>query len=156
MSSPLPRANLVVDVYDLDATGKGPLITRQGHLIRNNGELRLDLWSADWKIAKGHRIGVRIADANMDWWVHVPTKQTVTVHGAEVTLPFLTEARTKTIAGAPGVQLAGYLDRTVTLPAATIAQAESGDFALPPKQTTPGTAPGKGKAHKGDPSWGKK
>jgi uncharacterized protein len=125
VSTPLPRANLVVDVYDLDENGRGPLITRQGHLIRSNGPITLDLWSADWKLAAGHRIAVRVADANTDWWVHAPTKQTVTVHGGSITLPFLTQPRTETIAGDPGVQLSAYLSRRVTVPAATLQAAET-------------------------------
>ena len=32
-----PNANLVVDVYDLDENGIGPLITRQGFLARSSG-----------------------------------------------------------------------------------------------------------------------
>ena len=67
-----PNANLVVDVYDLDENGIGPLITRQGFLARSSGEMTLDLWSADWKLPAGHRIGVRVTDANADWWVHTP------------------------------------------------------------------------------------
>jgi hypothetical protein len=86
----------VVDVYDLDENGSGPLITRQGHLIRSSGPIALDLWSADWKLAPGHRIAVRVTDANTDWWLHAPSKQTVTVHGGSLALPFLAEARTET------------------------------------------------------------
>ena len=127
-----PRANLVVDVYDLDATGKGPLITRQGHMIRNNGTLTLDLWSADWKIPAGHRIGVKVADANRDWWIHVPTRQDVTVYGGEISLPFLTYKRTETIQGDKGTQLAGYLGKTTTVPPETVKSSESQGFALPP------------------------
>ena len=48
-----PNANLVVDVYDLDEYGIGPLITRQGFLARSSGEKTLDLWSADWKLPAG-------------------------------------------------------------------------------------------------------
>jgi hypothetical protein len=130
VSTLLPRANLVVDVYDLDAGGRGPLITRQGYLIRSSGPITLDLWSADWKLAAGHRIAVRVADANTDWWLHAPTKQTVTVHGGSVTLPFLTQPRTETIAGDPGVQLEPYLARTVSVPPATLQTAET-EFATP-------------------------
>ena len=43
VSAPLLNANLVVDVYDLDPSGHGPLITRQGHLIRSSGPVTLDL-----------------------------------------------------------------------------------------------------------------
>jgi predicted acyl esterase len=130
VSTQFPNANLVVDVYDLDENGRGPLITRQGHLIRSSGPITLDLWSADWKLAAGHRIGVRIADANTDWWVHVPTKQTVTVHGASVTLPFLPQPHSDTIAGDPGVQLSAYLARRVTVPAATLQSAQT-EFSVP-------------------------
>ena len=122
----------MVDVYDLGPGGSGPLITRQGHLVRKAGKLTLDLWSADWIVRAGHRIGVKVADSNADWWVHVPTKQTVTVKSGSVSLPFLPAARaTGTIAGQPGTQLASYLDETVTVPAATIAAAESPGFATP-------------------------
>lgn len=138
VSKALPTAaNLVVDVYDLDANGTGPLITRQGHLMRQNGRLSLDLWSADWKIAAGHRIAVRVTDANDDWWLHtgLPVGQTVTVKSGAVALPFQTQARTRLIQGDPGVQLAEYLSETVTVPAATIAASESPGFALPGAQT---------------------
>jgi putative CocE/NonD family hydrolase len=135
VSTALPNANLVLDVYDLDSSGRGPLITRQGHLIRSSGPIALDLWSADWKLQPGHRIAVRVSDANADWWLHTPTKQTVTVHGGSITLPFLSRARTQTIAGDPGTQLASYLAERVTVPAATLQSAQSPDFALPPRMT---------------------
>jgi uncharacterized protein len=132
VSATLPRANLVVDVYDLDVSGTGPLITRQGHLVRSSGPLTLDLWSADWIVPAGHRIAVKVADANGDWWVHAPTKQTVTVHGGSVSLPFLPAARpTGTIAGQPGTQLASYLADTVSVPQPTIDEAETAGFATP-------------------------
>jgi predicted acyl esterase len=134
VSTLLPRANLVVDVYDLNRNGVGPLITRQGHMIFESGKIQMDLWSADWKLERGHRIGVRVTDANSDWWVHVPTLQNVTLEGGSVTLPFLRHARTETIQGDPGTQLNNYLKETVTVPPETIAAAESKSFALPPRQ----------------------
>jgi predicted acyl esterase len=130
----LPNANLAVDVYDLDANGTGPLITRQGHLVRTPGAstIRLELWSADWKLAAGHRIGVRVTDNNQDWWLLAsPTLQTVAVNGGTVTLPFLRYRRTQTIQGDPGIQLAGHLSDTVSVPPATLAGSQV-DFTLPP------------------------
>jgi predicted acyl esterase len=148
VSSPAPRSNLVVDVYDLDAHGTGPLITRQGHLIYTSGQVALDLWSADWKIPAGHRIAVRVTDANSDWWEHVPTMRDVTVHGGSITLPFLRRQRTQTIQGDPGTQLEGYLkDNAVTVPPQTIASSESESFALPPQQSSKRTT--KKKRHRG-------
>ena len=134
VSAAQPRANLAVDVYDLDPSGTGPLITRQGHMIYESGQIPLDLWSADWKIPAGHRIAVKVTDANSDWWVHVPTFQDVTVNGGQITLPFLRTKRTKTIQGDPGTQLQGYLSETVTVPPETIESSESDSFVLPPQQ----------------------
>ena len=88
------------------------------------------MMSADWKFAEGHRIGIRIADNNQDWWLAaVPTKQTVTVNGASITLPFLTKPRTATLPGQPSVELAPYLSKTATVPSGT----KTTDFALPPQ-----------------------
>ena len=37
---------------------KDNVATSNGGSLYNNGTMTLDLWSADWKIAAGHRIGV--------------------------------------------------------------------------------------------------
>ncbi len=138
VTTSLPNANLAVDVYDLDAGGTGPLVTRQGHLVRSAGDssIPLELWSADWKLAAGHRLGVRVTDNNQDWWLlATPTAQPVTVKGGTVTLPFLRYRRTQTIQGDPGVQLEGYLSDTVTVPADTLASSQVA-FTLPPALRT--------------------
>jgi putative CocE/NonD family hydrolase len=137
-----PNANLAIDVYDLgqDSNGgwTGPLVTRQGHLVRNPGEstIPLTLWGADWKLKAGDRIAVRVTDNNQDWWVAAsPSGQPVTVWGGSITLPFLRYQRTQTIQGDPGVQLAPYL-KTHIATAPSDAVSSAADFTLPPAQTT--------------------
>jgi predicted acyl esterase len=134
-----PNANLVVDLYDLGPDGTGPLITRQGHLVRSAGDstIPLTLWGADWKLQSGHRLGVRVTDNNQDWWMMAaPSGQTVTVRGGSIALPFLRYRRTETIQGDPGVQLAGYRDQqTATAPATAVSSAVN--FTLPRALTTP-------------------
>ena len=134
VSSAVPNSNVVVDVYDLDAKGTGPLVTRQGHLIRQSGTIGMDLWSMDWKFAKGHRIAVRVTDANSDWWVHTAAGQSVDLTGGNFTLPWLRYTRPGRIAGNPGVQLAEYLKETITVPQSLIASSTSASFKIPPKQ----------------------
>jgi predicted acyl esterase len=102
-----PDANLVVDVYDLDENGTGPLITRQGFLARTSGERTLDLWSADWKLPAGHRIAVRVTDANEDWWVHTPLFDEVSVLGGVGDPPLPRLRAHGDDPGQPGTQLAG-------------------------------------------------
>src|SRR5215211_6341311 len=134
----LSNANLVIDVYDLspDENGgwTGPLVTRQGHLVRNPGDtaIPLTLWGADWKLKAGDRIAVRVTDNNQDWWLMAPPSgQPVTVRGGSISLPFLTNRRTQTIQGDPGVQLADYL-KTHTATAPDDAVSSAVDFTLPP------------------------
>jgi putative CocE/NonD family hydrolase len=135
-----PNANLVIDVYDLshDKNGDwtGPLITRQGHLVRDPGDstIPLTLWSADWKLKAGDRIGVRVTDNNQDWWIMAaPSAQSVTVRGGSITLPFLANSRNQTIEGNPGVQLKPYVETHIaTAPADAVDGAT--DFTLPPAQ----------------------
>jgi putative CocE/NonD family hydrolase len=138
VTTTVPNANLVVDVYDLsrDANGDwtGPLVTRQGHLVRNTGysTIPLTLWGADWKLKAGDRIAVRVTDNNQDWWLlAAPSAQPVIIRGGSVTLPFLQYLRTQTIQGDPGVQLAPYLATHIaTAPAAAVGSEV--DFTLPP------------------------
>src|SRR4051812_9091430 len=132
-----PNANLAIDVYDLSADESGgwtgPLVTRQGHLVRNPGDTKipLTLWGADWKLKAGDRIAVRVTDNNQDWWLMAPPSgQPVTVRGGSITLPFLTRGRTQTIQGDPGVQLAEYL-KTHTATAPDDAVSSAVDFTLP-------------------------
>jgi uncharacterized protein len=142
VTTTVPNANLVIDVYDLslDANGNwtGPLVTRQGHLVRSPGAstIPLTLWGADWKLKAGDRIGVRVTDNNQDWWLMAaPSGQPVTVRGGSITLPFLQHLRTQTIQGDPGVQLAPYLATHIaTAPSAAVSSAVA--FGLPSAMTT--------------------
>jgi predicted acyl esterase len=132
VSSATPRSNLVVDLYDLDASGKGPLVARQGSLIRNNGTVTLNLMSADWKFATGRRIGIRVTDNNSDWWAAaVPTNQTVQVYGGEITLPLLKYNRTQTIQGDSGTQRSAWMANMATAPAAAVTAARDFDLGVP-------------------------
>jgi predicted acyl esterase len=138
VTTSVPNANLAIDVYDISPDGNGgwtgPLVTRQGHLVRNPGDttIPLTLWGADWKLKAGHRIAVRVTDNNQDWWLMAPPSgQPVTVRGGSITLPFLQNLRSQTIQGDPGVQLAPYLETHIaTAPADAVSSAVS--FTLPP------------------------
>ena len=130
-----PRANIAVDVYDIGPDNTGPLVSRQARLIQESGPQELTLWSADWKLAAGHRIAVRVTDTNMDHWQGtLGTFQPVTVKSGSIDLPFLRYKRTETIQGDPGVQLEEVLEDVVELPDDLVKESES-DFALPPAMT---------------------
>jgi uncharacterized protein len=132
LGTTLPNANLVVDVYDLGPRRQRPADHTPGSPGAQRRAADARAVVADWIVKAGHRIGVKVADANADWWVHVPIKQTVTVRGGSVSLPFLPAARpTGTIAGQPGTQLASYLQDTVTVPQSTIDEAGTPGFATP-------------------------
>jgi putative CocE/NonD family hydrolase len=129
------RANLVADVYDLDAADGATLISRGTYLLPGPGRVSFDLYGDDWKLPAGHRVGVLVTGANAEWWLHVPTFGTVTVGAASIDLPFLRCTRTETIQGDPSVKLDAYrADAPFAVPAATVAAAQRADFLAPATQ----------------------
>jgi hypothetical protein len=136
VSTLLPNANLVVDVYDIDTANRATLISRNASLIARSGALSLDLYGDDWVLEQGHRIGVLVTGANAEWWAHTPTLQTVTVSGGSISLPFLAHTRPNTIQGDASVKLESYkADAPFAVPATTIASSTARGFNLPPEQT---------------------
>jgi predicted acyl esterase len=127
----LPNANLVVDLYDIDAAGKAILVSRGGRIIRSSGLQTLTLYGNDWPIAAGHRLGVLITGANDEWYTHVPTGQTVTVASARITLPFLRYKRGYDLAGAPSVKLQAWKSAGNLVAVPPAALAAPSPFALP-------------------------
>ena len=135
VSATAPRANLVANTYDIAPDGKAVLLGRAASLLRGTGAqtATLALYGPDWVIAAGHRIGVLVSSANAEWYVHVPTQQTVTVTSASVSLPFLTTARAaflKDGVSTPRLDAWKARDGVATVPAATIASSQR-TFSLP-------------------------
>ena len=98
MINGIPRANLAVNIYDVAPSGEATVVSRGTTLLPAGlppHELKLELYGQDWVFEKGHRIGIRVSEANSDWWVHIPTAADVTVDSAEIALPFLHQKRTK-------------------------------------------------------------
>ncbi|WP_051324452.1 CocE/NonD family hydrolase [Candidatus Solirubrobacter pratensis] len=126
------RANLVADVYDIDAGNQATLISRGADLLNGAGSTTFDLYGDDWKLPAGHRVGVLLTSANAEWWLHVPTLGTVDVAAARIELPFLRCTRTATIEGGPSVKLDSYrAEAPFAVGADTVAAAERADFEVP-------------------------
>ncbi len=127
--SPFHGSNVTVDVYDVADDGTGVLVTRGTALTVGADTMRFNLLPTDWRFARGHRIAVRLTNANFDWWLHVPNAGTVTVDGGQLTLP-LTCGPEQEIAGLRS----SYLDTYVSGPGryqvpAEVLRAPAVDFA---------------------------
>jgi hypothetical protein len=135
VEAPAPNANLAVDVYDVDEKRNATLISRGTYLLNGSGKVSYDLYGNDWKLPRGHRIGVLVTGANAEWWLHAPTGQQVEVKSASITLPFLGCRRTQSIDGNPSIKLEDWLENApFELDAATIEDNTSADFNTPPDQ----------------------
>jgi predicted acyl esterase len=122
----VPRANLVANIYDVDPDGSAVLITRGAHLVRGalEQEIELELYGQDWPVLEGHRIGVKITDAD-NWWLHVPTGSSVEILEARIGLPFLTYERVRFIEGTVTPRLKSHLQNArISLDDALIDAAE--------------------------------
>ncbi|MEO2106511.1 MAG: CocE/NonD family hydrolase C-terminal non-catalytic domain-containing protein, partial [Actinomycetota bacterium] len=111
VTTTVPRGNITVLTYDIDeAAGTRTLINRGTSLIRGVGAQQVDIqmYAQDWVVEEGHRIGVEVRGTN-NFWVHVPTGQTVTVNDADIALPFLTADRTDFLDGESTPRLESHL-----------------------------------------------
>ena len=129
----VPRSNLVGNVYDIDQKGKATMISRGAYLVRGAGsqDIKFDLYGQDWPIKKGHRIGVLVSGSNRDWWVHVPTNQTVTVEKAKIGLPFLKYKRTRFLDGGSTPRLEDHLGSGFIMVTDQTVKAAESAFDLP-------------------------
>ena len=129
----VPRSNVVGNVYDVDPKGKATVISRGAFLVRGAGsqEVKFDLYGQDWPIKKGHRIGVLVSGSNNDWWVHVPTRQTVTVESGRIGLPFLKYKRTRFLDGGSTPRLESHRGSAYTTVTSDTIEASEAGFTLP-------------------------
>lgn len=129
-----PRANLVVNLYDVAPSGEATVVSRGAFLLRDEGtkKVKFDMYGQDWLVREGHRLGVLVSSANRDWWVHVPTNTDVLVEEASIGLPFLRFERTKFLSGKRPPRLADHLSRAVTDVEARTIKKASRRFSLPP------------------------
>jgi uncharacterized protein len=131
VSTVLPRANFVANVYDVAPDGVVTLVNRGAQLVRDVGEqeVSLPLYGQDWYLPAGHRLAVNVSGANTEWWTHVPTRTSVDVSAASADLSFLTFQRTEFLDGSASPRLESY--RNAARP-----------VALPPDATRPFALPG--------------
>ena len=96
----VPEVNLIALLYDFDKDGRGKLITRGASLVKDGGA-SFDLYPQDWKLEKGHRLGLLLSGSDESWFNPVPTNTTVDVVGGSVNLPFLRFVRNYDLKGGP-------------------------------------------------------
>ena len=122
VTTALPRTNLVGLVYDIAPDGTATVISRGTQLVRSTGTSTwsLPLYGQDWRLARGHRLGVLLTGADADWWVHLPTGTTVEVDEASIRLPFLSRDRRSFLRGESTPRLEQHLADTATVDAAVL------------------------------------
>lgn len=93
-----PRANLIALLYDVAPDGQARLISRGAYLVEAEPEISFDLYPQDWRVAKGHRLGVFLSGSDESWFSPIPTGTTVTV-GGTLSLPYLRYLRVNDLEG---------------------------------------------------------
>lgn len=100
-----PRVNLIGLLYDIDAQGKGTLISRGAYAVTEAGDLGFELYPQDWKVLKGHRIGMLVSGSDDMWYTPPFSGTDVTIAKGQVTLPFLKYVRNKFVSGKPATAM---------------------------------------------------
>lgn len=119
IDSSLAGVHVHARLFDVTNTS-AKLITRGaievvGDGLPNDGlaeaRVRFDMYPQDWRLEKGHRIGLLLSGADNDWFDPGVTNASVTVSGA-FKIPFLRLARTKAI---PDTQRSSDMGGATTL-----------------------------------------
>jgi len=143
LSTLVPHANLVANVYDIDPKGRTLMISRGAMLLRSAGEqtVSLRMYGQDWLLPAGHRVGVTISGANSEWWQHIQTETDVVVKGATIDLPFLRIERTGFLHGTATPRLESVRKNETFSEAASTLSSAATTFVLPSAMQRPATAP---------------
>ena len=111
-----PRSHIYALLYDVDAKGVGQLITRGAHVVTGAGTVDIELYPQDWSVAKGHRLLLLTAGADLDWYNPPHSGQTITVTKGTLSLPFLQYERTGFLAGKKAAAMSGRKSLQFDLP----------------------------------------
>ena len=105
VSAPGPRAHVYTLLYDVgpdpenESETIGTLISRAAHVVTGEQTLEFELYPQDWTLEPGHRLGLLVAGADLDWYNPPHSGQTVEVAGGKLSVPFLSYQRTSFLEG---------------------------------------------------------
>ena len=100
IASPL-GSNVVALLYDVDREGRAALVTRGAALATGDGPVDVELYAQDWRLRRGHRLGLLLAGSD-DWWFEPGhTNARVDVLGGSLSVPFLRYRRRPGLPGGP-------------------------------------------------------
>lgn len=104
--SQAPDVNLVALLYDISPVNRATLISRGAFVVPRSGRYSFRLYPQDWRLRRGHRVGLLISGAD-DWWFSPGmTYTTVRVTGGRLKLPFLGCRRRRALDGGPSQAMA--------------------------------------------------
>lgn len=96
----VPNPHLVALLYDV-SKGNATIISRGAYLLREGGRINFDLYPQDYRLRKGHRLGILLSGADASWFMPGMTQTRVAVTGGKISLPFLRYDRDKFLKGGP-------------------------------------------------------
>ena len=74
--------------------------------MREDGKVLFDLYPQDWRLEKGHRIGLLLSGSDDSWFMPGVSGTDVTVSGGDVSIPFLRYDRDNFLKGGPSNAMA--------------------------------------------------
>lgn len=127
----VPNPHLIALLYDVSDKGnEATIISRGAYLLREAGKVAFEMYPEDYRLRKGHRLGVLLSGADASWFMPGMTQTEVNVTGGEISIPFLRNDRDKFVKGGP----ASAMSTRVPIP---VVKGSIGDrsvkMKLPPK-----------------------
>jgi len=96
-----PAVNLVALLYDIDAGNQASLISRGASRVTSAGIHSVELYPQDWRLRRGHRLGLLLSGADDGWFEPGASGTAVTVEGGKLRVPYLRCKSGRPLEGGP-------------------------------------------------------
>jgi predicted acyl esterase len=140
------RSHIYALLYDIDWEKRtATLMSRAAHVVTGaDQKLDFELYPLDWHVTEGHRLGLLLSGADLDWYNPPHSGQPVTITDGTLEIPWLRYVRRDFLKGDVAKAMEGRTPITVD---ESIAEsgAVTADFppplSNPPANGTPGSGP---------------
>ncbi|MDX6588238.1 MAG: uncharacterized protein QOI31_2711 [Solirubrobacterales bacterium] len=101
LSASAQTVHVVTLLYDIDPQNQASLISRGARRVTSAGPQRITLYPQDWRLRKGHRVGLLLSGADDGWLEPGPSGTPVNVLGGRLQVPLMPCRRGAPIEGGP-------------------------------------------------------
>ena len=109
----VPNARVIALLYDVSHSGEARLISRGAYSVPESQNISYVLYPEDWRLRRGHRLGLFISGSDDSWFTPAPSFASVNVVNGSLDLPFLRYLRPANLEGKAAAAMSDVPETTI-------------------------------------------